>query len=162
MNPSAPPLKVEIKGADVLVRRLQQLDERIRRRLMAQGLRFGATKMARGLRQVVPVQSPPRKNRRKTRIGRPHGPLKAAISTRLVRRAGAGLVKVQVTTLSRRADGFYAIFVEKGFKHVGGKQVAARPFMAPLAERMATGVVPEIAADLGRRIDDAIRSMGGG
>ena len=156
-------VQVRITGADELRRMLQQVEERVRRRLMAAALRAAASKVfAPAARRAAPAQSPAPKKRGTTKgTGLVKGPLRRAISIRRIRRPGPGRVKLQVITKTKRIDAWYARFLETGWTTRGKRTpVPGKPWMGPAANAGMAEAVETIRLELGRRIEAEFAKRG--
>lgn len=116
-------MSVEVRGLDVLHRKLERLDKKARRDALRPAMRQAANLVRDEARQRVPRRT---------------GLLRKNIITNVKIDAKGAVAKVRV-----RSKAFYGRFVE-----LGTKFLPARPFLRPALDQKAQAAVNEFAAVL--------------
>lgn len=143
-------VRIDVRGLNEARKKLLDLPEKLRRRVMIAAMRAGAKHPLQAARQAAPRGSKPlTKKQRDYRVSPAN--LSRSISIRARNRVG----ELSVFTYVRKRA-FYGRYLEFGWKHRSGRRVPARPWFAPAVLNTTDQVSKTVVDAIWQNIDKAL------
>ena len=135
---------VELKGLSEIEQKLKGLPIKVRKGMMRKALRAGGKIILAAAKQESPVST---------------GLLRSQIKLR-VHKNKRGFMSIRVGTGSKGNSGpaFYSSFQELGYKHRGGNQVPANPFLKRASDKSKDQAGEATTASLKEQIESSVRA----
>ncbi len=135
---------VAVRGLSEIESKLKNLPIKVRKTMMRKALRAGGKIILSAAREEAPVRT---------------GLLQSQIKLR-VHKNKKGYMSIRVGTGSKGNPGpaFYSSFVELGYKHRGGKQIPANPFLKRASDKSKDQAGQATTESLQQQIEESVRA----